>query len=654
MPVRKRAAGEEFLDARVLGRAVEADVAVPLVDHVVVFGVEPAPALETAAEGVDHQVVVPRPVAVARRALVAPDVAALAVQHRRVALHEAADVVRLRAGERVAAPGGDGPFPAVAGFVGVPGVEVRHHVVAVAGRVVLHEAGGVERLRLRVGVRHGALHPRRIALRAVPAPVLPVDEEAPRLVEQHPGEDGGVVEVALDHALEAEPVFAEHRLGGGAPGARHVGHDQEAEPVRPVELARHLHLDVDAVAGERELLREQDLVLHEFVRRERVEAVRVVALVQRELQVEGLAVQRHVGVFGSRQFADRHLAHAEVGAHLVRLRRAGLPSARLQRADDLVEVGVLQVPELDVAQRDLHLRAHLPRREGDGRGLGAVLLAEADLEGERFLRRRPQADVRRDGLAFDVRREADRLQELVSARLQVDRLPHAARVAVSLLAVEPPARTRPRGGLVPRTQRNPLRLAPLHEVRQLELERRVAAHVLAEPDAVEPPRRVVVARADDEEDALPLPGLRHRHLAPVPADVRLVLYAGKRAPPRKRHHDEAVELRVVRVEPLLAHAGVRLVEREAPGPVEVQPLGPLPVRTRVLRQGNPGADPKGHAHGHQHCQSLHVVSFRASRSSRHACRTYRAQSTTSPSPPPAATDRVEVRNVRRPDAARPF
>ncbi len=321
---------------------------------------------------------------------------------------------------------------------------------------------------------------------------------------------------------------------------------------------------------------------------------------------------------GPRQPADRHLAHAEVGAHLVRLRRAGLAAARLQRADDLVEVGVLQVPELHVAQRDLHLRAHLPRREGDGRGLGAVLLAEADLERERFLRRRPQADVRRDGLAFDVRREVDRLQELVSARLQVDRLPHAARVAVPLLAVEPPARACPRGGLVPRAQRDLLRLAPLHEVRQLELERRVAAHVLAEARAVEPPRRVVVARADDEEDALSLPRLRHGHLAPVPADVRLVLHAGQRAPPRERHHDGAVELRVVGLEPLLAHAGVRLVEREAPRPVEVQPFGPLPVRTRVLRQGDSGTGLQGHARGRQHRQSLHVVSFRASRTSRHA------------------------------------
>ena len=92
MKVIERHPREELLDSGLLRGAVEADVPVPFVDDVVVLGVEPAGALRAAAEGVDHHVVVPRPVAVARGPLVAPDVAALAVEHRSARLHEAADV----------------------------------------------------------------------------------------------------------------------------------------------------------------------------------------------------------------------------------------------------------------------------------------------------------------------------------------------------------------------------------------------------------------------------------------------------------------------------------------------------------------------------------------------------------------------------------
>ena len=545
-----------------------------------VFGVEPSAALQAAAERVHHHVVVPAPVAVTRRALVAPHVAALAVEHRLAALHESADVVPRRAGIRHLAVLLDGALPLVAWPVGVPRVDVSDHVVVVARRIVLHEARRVERLRLRVGVRHAATHPGRVALRAVAAPVLSVGEEPPRLVEEHPREHGGVVEVALDHVLEARPVLGEHSLARGPPRARHVGHDQQAETVRPVQLARHLHLDVDAVAGERQVLGDEDLVLHELVGRERVEAVRVVALVKGQLQVDRLAVERHVRMVRAGKLADTDLAHAEVRGHRV------LAPFTLQRRAHLVEVGVREVPQLDVAERDLDLDRLLSGRKRRERRSRAVVSLEGQLELERLPRRLAQRDRGVNRAVLDIRGEMHRLEVLPSARLEVDGLPHAARVAVRLLAVEPPAAAGGHVALVPRAERELLRLAPLHQLGQLELERRVAAGVRAELLPVEPAGRVVVGRADDEEHALALPLGRNGDVAPIPADVGLVLDARELAAPRKRHQYALRETVVIGGEPLVLQSGVLRVERELPAAVQVDPLGAFPVGARMLRKRN--------------------------------------------------------------------
>ena len=63
-------------------------IAIPFVDDVVKFGVGPAGHLRILAEGVDHAVVVPRPVDVSGCAPVAPDVAALSVYEGPVILEE--------------------------------------------------------------------------------------------------------------------------------------------------------------------------------------------------------------------------------------------------------------------------------------------------------------------------------------------------------------------------------------------------------------------------------------------------------------------------------------------------------------------------------------------------------------------------------------
>ena len=101
---------------------------------------------------------------------------------------------------------------------------------------------------------------------------------------------------------------------GLAPEVRHVRHDQQAQAVGPVELARHLDLDVNAVGVQPDPLRAQDLVAHEGIAGEGVEALRVIRLVERHLEVDRLVVQRDVGELRAGQLADADLAHAEVGA----------------------------------------------------------------------------------------------------------------------------------------------------------------------------------------------------------------------------------------------------------------------------------------------------------------------------------------------------
>ncbi len=118
-------------------------------------------------------------------------------------------------------------------------------MVVVTGGIVLHQTGGVEGFGEQVHAADPFL---------CLGEILPVitfsGEESPGLVEVHPGEDGGMVEVSFHLCPHTVlPVFPgfRHRL---APEVRGVGHYQQSEPVGPVEFAGHFHLDVDPIAVE--------------------------------------------------------------------------------------------------------------------------------------------------------------------------------------------------------------------------------------------------------------------------------------------------------------------------------------------------------------------------------------------------------------------
>ena len=200
---------------------------------------------------VEHVVVLPAEVAVARAVLHAPDHAALGVHQRHAALAVAADAVPVAA--RVGGAAGrvdlllDGH---VAVDVEVPGVQVRLHVVVVAGGVVLHDARRVKGLDAAVDPAHPLL---RLGL---VEPHLPrqVGEQAPRLVEDDPGRDAGVVAVPAEHGAQLRFELRARLLRGIAVEADHVRKGEHAQAVHPVELARLLGLDVQAHEVEADVL----------------------------------------------------------------------------------------------------------------------------------------------------------------------------------------------------------------------------------------------------------------------------------------------------------------------------------------------------------------------------------------------------------------
>ena len=121
-------------------------------------------------------------------------------------------------------------------------------------------------------------------------------EQAPGLVEQHPREDRGVIVVAIDHAAQRHVVLVKRRRVGGAPPVRNVRHDQHAEPVGPIELARRFDLDVFTEAVEADRPRPQDFVPQHAVGGERVVAGGMVRLIERELEEDRCAVDRDVRI----------------------------------------------------------------------------------------------------------------------------------------------------------------------------------------------------------------------------------------------------------------------------------------------------------------------------------------------------------------------
>ena len=224
----------------------------------------------------------------------------------------------------------------------MPGIEVGQDMVEIAGGVVLDETSGVELLGEEIHLLDPRLCGPMVATEAVG---FACGEESPCLIEVDPREDGGMIVVATYLTTHATlPILSTEGIVVGPPVGR-ILHDEEAKAVGPIELAWDFGLDVNAVAIEAELLGYLDFAAHVGIGGIGVVALWVVALVEGELQVEGMTVEGDVGIVGSRKGIDADGSLTEVGTDEV-----GGRTFTLDGYFDFVEIGVVEVPKMLVVK----------------------------------------------------------------------------------------------------------------------------------------------------------------------------------------------------------------------------------------------------------------------------------------------------------------
>src|SRR5215510_5153887 len=128
---------------------------------------------------------------------------------------------------------------------------------------------------------------------------------------------------------------------------------------------------------------------------------------------------------------------------------------------------------------------------------------------------------------------------------------------------------------------NQLVRSRLELMRQLERERRVAALILAELLAVQPGAGAPVARTHHQKNSFTAPGVGHRDLTRVPADVAAVRYARERRTPRERHNNLSGAGHRALLPPK-AYAFIVRIEPKPPPPIEIEPLGALEIRSGMF------------------------------------------------------------------------
>lgn len=426
--VTHRHAWDEGIETINLRAAVVAHVSVPFVDDVVVLGVEPTCALGMGTEGVDHLMVVPGDIDVACSAFVTPYVATFAIEHGCATLMMVVDVVPDGAFIGVVAVFVELLFPSGAGEITVPGVEVGDDVVEVAGGVVLDETRRVELLGEMVHLFDPRLRAPVVASEAIG---FACGEESPGLVEVDPREDGGVVEVATElTAHTAFPIFTTEGIVVGPPVGR-ILHDEETETVGPIELARDFGLDVDAVAIEAEVLGDLDLATHVGVGRIGVVALRVVALVEGELEVEWTPVEGDVGIFGAREGIDTDGTLPEIGTDEV-----GGGTFVQERHFDIVEIGVVEVPEMLIMKGEMETEdfiAALTARWGEG-VVGFFTVGEVETDGVALRKWGIDSYFDTDDGVLGEGCEVDVVDVALTTGFDIDGLPYTAYIAVALFA----------------------------------------------------------------------------------------------------------------------------------------------------------------------------------------------------------------------------
>ena len=132
----------------------------------------------------------------------------------------------------------------------------------------------------------------------------------PALIERHPADDRGMVEVPVDKALQRIGDIADFLIAEEV-GAWHFAPDQKTHFVRPVVISRVFHLLMLSRSVVSEVQRQLNILPDGFIRRRRDQRIRPVALVKDQALIDRAVVEVDPALF------DLHLAHAEVGAHAV-------------------------------------------------------------------------------------------------------------------------------------------------------------------------------------------------------------------------------------------------------------------------------------------------------------------------------------------------
>ena len=406
----------------------------------------------------------------------------------------------------------------------VPRVDIRLDMVVVAGRVVLDQPRRIQ----TAGQCHHLLNPAMAVVHAVLG-------QAPGLVEEHPGEDRGRVEIAGDGTRQRGLVHAAHgrrvQIGAG-----NVVHDEQAQAVGPVVVARVVDLDVAAQHVEAQILGQLNVAADDIVGRIAVESIGMEGLVQCAAQIDRLAVEQDVLVGLAVPLGAFDSAHAEVA-----LDRIYCAVCRLKFGHKVVEEGRLGAPELGIGHGDRHLNLLVAGSEIEWetyRWKNIVLGGDGQRELAGLGNAQIEAHLRL--LAGNIGRHAHILDVVSCSRLQPDRTPDAAAVGVPTghLLADHGAGI----GHIEGAHNNEGGFAWLDEAREVNREGQIAVVVLAGEDAVDPDTRLPVDRFEVEIDALACPLARHEDLSFVPGCALVIdaFDAGQLALPREGHVDRQI------------------------------------------------------------------------------------------------------------------
>ena len=123
--------------------------------------------------------------------------------------------------------------------------------------------------------------------------------------------------IPANHASQRCFGLLSHISVGRSPTVRDIGHNQDSEPVGPVKFSRYFDLDVNSIPVQADAPAAQYFVPHEFIAGESIKTIGMIRLVQRQLQIYRLIVQRDIGKIRAGKFGYADFSHAEVCGNVI-------------------------------------------------------------------------------------------------------------------------------------------------------------------------------------------------------------------------------------------------------------------------------------------------------------------------------------------------